>query len=108
MPFKTLFRMGTAMLVARPVRLVLCCLICLLAFTILGVADTINAYDRSVALVNSLDAINADYVSLNVKVEGKQSAYEGLTLRQYEFLKATLNQTVWTRYTARSAQGWDR
>lgn len=78
------------MLVARPVRLVLCCLICLLAFTILGVADTINAYDRSVALVNSLDAINADYVSLNVKVEGKQSAYEGLTLRQYEFLKSNV------------------
>ena len=82
--------MGAAMLVARPVRLVLCCLICLLAFTILGVADTINAYDRSVALVNSLDAINADYVSLNVKVEGKQSAYEGLTLRQYEFLKSNV------------------
>lgn len=90
MPFKTLFRMGAAMLVARPVRLVLCCLICLLAFTILGVADTINAYDRSVALVNSLDAINADYVSLNVKVVGKQSAYEGLTLRQYEFLKSNV------------------
>lgn len=61
-----------------------------LAFTILGVADTINAYDRSVALVNSLDAINADYVSLNVKVEGKKSAYEGLTLRQYEFLKSNV------------------
>ena len=90
MPFKTLFRMGAAMLVARPVRLVLCCLICLLAFTILGVADTINAYDRSVALVNSLDAINADYVSLNVKVEGKKCAYEGLTLRQYEFLKSNV------------------
>ncbi len=54
--FTRAFKIGAGYVAVRPVRMAICLLICLITFTLVGVADTVYAYDRDRALLYTMDA----------------------------------------------------
>ncbi len=64
LPFLRAFRMGAQSIKTKPVRLIITIVLCLISFAFFGLADTIAAYDRNKAAVNSI--INNQYETLAV------------------------------------------
>lgn len=64
---KNSFKLGAGFLIARPVRLVIAFIICLITVVGLGVADTANTYNKLSALAQTMDAFNVPYVAYQKK-----------------------------------------
>lgn len=60
---KRIIVMGLELLIARPIRLCFCVLICLIAFTCFGIADAVSSYDRVTALTQTMQAYGTKYIS---------------------------------------------
>lgn len=67
MLIKQIFKLGAGFLIARPVRLAFCILICLITVTFVGVADTFASYDKSKAIVQTMDLYQTSYLSFAKK-----------------------------------------
>lgn len=57
--FVRAFTTGVGYIIARPVRMAICLLICLITFTCVGVADTVYAYDRDKAMLYTMDELGS-------------------------------------------------
>ncbi|MDE6585456.1 MAG: ABC transporter ATP-binding protein/permease [Clostridia bacterium] len=53
------FTMGVSYIIARPVRMAICLLLCLITFTCVGVIDTFNAFDRYHAMMYTMDELGS-------------------------------------------------
>ncbi len=67
--WKDSFKMGVSGLKTKPGKLVFTILLCLVAFTLFGLADTMSAYNKVTTTANSF--IDSDYNTLLFKVEKK-------------------------------------
>ena len=77
LPFKDSFKIGASGLKAKPVRLVISIILSFVAFTLFGLADTINAYNKYTTTVNSLidsDVQNISFVKENVIDNGSYTS----------------------------------
>ncbi len=61
LPAKRAFSIGASFLIARPVRLALCIIICLLTFTCVGVSDSFASYNREKAIADNLVKYETPY-----------------------------------------------
>ena len=75
LPFKDSFKIGASGLKAKPVRLFISILLSLVAFTLFGLADTINAYNKYTATVDSLIDSEVDNLSFTKQVEIQRDNY---------------------------------
>lgn len=57
------FKMGVSGLKAKPIRLIFTILLCLVAFTMFGVTDTISAFNHTDVTIKSLQDSNVNYLS---------------------------------------------
>lgn len=57
--FVRAFTTGVGYIIARPVRMAICLLLCLITFTCVGVADTVNGYDRDKAMLYTMDELGS-------------------------------------------------
>lgn len=81
-PARDVFKMGAGLLFARPVRMVVAFVMCLMTFTLFGMADAVTAYDRDVAVFNTMQSCDVqhiwysgpDYVMTEVDVQTLQDA----------------------------------
>lgn len=81
-PARDVFKMGAGLLFARPVRMVVAFVLCLMTFTLFGMADAVTAYDRDVAVFNTMQSCDVqhiwysgpDYVMTEVDVQTLQDA----------------------------------
>lgn len=67
LPLKRAFAIGAGFLIAKPFRLALCILLCLLTFTSIGISDAFSAYDRSKAIYENMQYLNTPYLSFTKK-----------------------------------------
>ena len=80
LPFKDSFKIGASGLKAKPVRLIISIILSFAAFTLFGLADTINAYNKYTATTNSLidsEVQNISFVKQNIIHE---STYDSETV----------------------------
>ena len=75
LPFKDSFKIGASGLKAKPVRLVVSILLAFVAFTLFGLADTISAYNKYTATVDSLIDSNVQNISFEKKSYSGNSTY---------------------------------
>ena len=61
-PVRDVFKMGAGLLFARPVRMVVAFVMCLMTFTLFGMADAVTAYDRDVAVFNTMQSCGAYHI----------------------------------------------
>lgn len=61
LPAKRALSIGAGFLIARPVRLALCIIICLLTFICVGVSDTFASYDRQKVVVDNYSLYDTPY-----------------------------------------------
>ena len=71
LPFKDSFKIGASGLKAKPVRLVISILLSFVAFTLFGLADTINAYNKYTTTYNSLVDSHVENISFEKQVGTK-------------------------------------
>ena len=71
LPFKRAFAIGAGFLTAKPFRLALCILLCLITFTCIGISDAFSAYDRNKSIYENMQYLNTSYLSFT-----KKYAYE--------------------------------
>lgn len=53
--FVRVLRIGSGYIIARPVRMIICLIICLIAFSSVGAADSVYAFDRDRALMYTME-----------------------------------------------------
>lgn len=63
LPLKHVFGIGAGYLIAKPIRLVLCVLICIITFACVGIADTASAYDKYESIAKTMYLYNSDHIS---------------------------------------------
>lgn len=63
LPYKNSLKIGASSLKSKPFRLVMTILLCIVAFTMFGLVDTISAYDSNVVLKQSVKYENIDHAS---------------------------------------------
>ncbi len=63
LPYKNSLKIGASSLKSKPFRLVLTILLCIVAFTMFGLVDTISAYDSNVVIKQSIKDENIDHAS---------------------------------------------
>ncbi len=61
LPAKRAFSIGAGFLIARPVRLALCIIICLITFTCVGVSDSFASYNREKTIADNLIQYKTPY-----------------------------------------------
>lgn len=76
LPFKDSFKIGASGLKAKPVRLIISILLSLVAFTLFGLADTINAYNKYTATVDSLLDSKVKNISFEKEIIVDNGDYE--------------------------------
>lgn len=64
LPYRHAFRIGASGLKGKPIRLFITVLLCVVAFTLFGLADTLGSYNKVTATHNSLKSIHVDTVAL--------------------------------------------
>lgn len=68
LPAKRVFGIAAGYLIAKPVRLALCVVICILTFTCVGIADAGDAYDATQSLVKTMYQYKSDHISYRKNV----------------------------------------
>lgn len=69
---KDSFKMGASGLKSKPVRLVFTIILCLVAFTLFGITDTMAAYNKTTTTVNSI--IDSNYSTLAFSGQKKRTS----------------------------------
>lgn len=89
------FTMGVGYIIARPVRMAICLLICLITFTCVGVADTVNAYDRDKAMLYTMDELDSKCYAFSKAFRTSENRYvfgtQGLYLTEAEEISTLLD-----------------
>ncbi len=68
LPVKRAFAIGAGFLIARPIRLILCLLICLITFTGIGISDTFGAFDYNRCVADNLQHFKTSHMSYVRKI----------------------------------------
>lgn len=67
---------GVSYIIARPIRMAICLLLCLITFTCAGVIDTIYAYDRDKAMLYTMDKMGSKCYAFARAVKFDNDTYE--------------------------------
>ncbi len=93
LPAKRAFSIGAGFLIARPVRLALCIIICLLTFTCVGVSDSFASYNREKAIADNLVKYKTPYYIFT-----QTSVYDLANLGvEFGYIKNIFNETEYER-----------
>ena len=98
LPFKDSFKIGASGLKAKPFRLIISILLSFVAFTLFGLADTISAYNKYTATVDSLIDSNVQNISFEKKSFSGNSKY-GNTLSMNESDIESINNGTGLTFT---------
>ncbi|MDE6598063.1 MAG: ATP-binding cassette domain-containing protein [Clostridia bacterium] len=93
LPAKRAFGIGAGFLIARPVRLALCVIICLITFTCVGVSDSFASYNREKAIADNLVKYETPYY---IFVQTSARDLEKLG-ESFSYTKSTFNETGYER-----------
>ncbi|MGM9971061.1 MAG: ATP-binding cassette domain-containing protein [Anaeroplasmataceae bacterium] len=80
LPFKDSFKIGVSSLKTKPVRLVISILLSVVAFTLFGLADTVNSYNKYNATVESLIDSNVTNISFSKNTVDEYNNYNRVLL----------------------------
>ncbi len=78
LPYKNSLKIGASSLKTKPIRLVFTVILCLVAFTLFGVADAAGMYDRNEVLIQSMRDSNIDVASF-------EKNYQFIDVDGYEY-----------------------
>ena len=78
LPYKNSLKIGASSLKSKPVRLVFTVILCLVAFTLFGVADAAGMYDRNEVLIQSMR-------DGNINVAAFEKNYQFVDVDGYEY-----------------------
>lgn len=93
LPAKRAFNIGAGFLIARPVRLALCIIICLLTFTCVGVSDSFASYNREKTIADNLVKYETPYYIFT-----QTSVYDLADLGvEFGYTKNIFNETEYER-----------
>ena len=97
LPAKHVFGIGAGYLIAKPIRLALCVLICIITFACVGIADTGSAYDKYESLTKTMYLYNSDHISYcknstEFHTSGAEiyNIYGNFSESEYDFVKSKI------------------
>ena len=108
LPLKQSVKMGFNGIKGKPIRLFFTIFLSLIAFTLFGLANTMSAYNKIDASINSFVDANINYLALNKILYSKNDTYGSyvkLHEDDIEFLNEKLNTTFKPVYTGSSYSG---
>lgn len=109
LPFKDSFKIGVSSLKNKPIRLVISIILSLVAFTLFGLADTVNSYNKYSATVESLIDSNVNNISFSKNNLDEYGNYNRVLLSDEDIKKISseLNMEFKGVYTPKGSNSID-